>query len=251
MSSELPVFHALKTLPKSFVAGHPRQLVDLLSKGTATAIVKSSVKENGTFYELLLRCPILAPDVNLPVYICLDHLNMPLTVEEDKQVTFQAAREDLDITIHTAVDEDRLREWNECLELALSFWALKMEEVVRQLYPDRSPKQVDRYATSAVVEMKLWKNGGAKPFDVHAFLAQCRAKKGFPCMKLSYGWVGSKEDPRSRDHIWGLKFDFSNYAQYPVVPRSRKPVSTAERQEQLLKKRKEIESNEELDASLL
>ena len=65
MSSELPVFLPLKFTPRSVVVGHPKQLNELLSSGVATAIVKC--RKDSSFYECLLRCPMMAPDVNLPV----------------------------------------------------------------------------------------------------------------------------------------------------------------------------------------
>jgi hypothetical protein len=240
MAHVLPIFQAIKVTPKSIIAGHPRQIVELLANGVATAIVKSKSKDSGALFECLLRCPLLAPNVNLPVYFCLDNLNQPLTIGTDV-VTLTIPRYDSvnesAQAVQGAVDEERAREWNESLELALSYWAMKMEEAVLALYPDRKAKQVDAFASQGIIEMKVSKF--VKDFNLEEFLATCARRNGFPVFKLAYTWIGSKEDQRSKDHIWGMKFDFSNYGQFPVLPRTRKPaLSTAERQTELLKKRK-------------
>ena len=241
MAEALPIYQAIKVTPKSIIAGHPRQIVDLLANGVATAIVKCKSKDNGTLYECLLRCQLLAPNVNLPVYFCLDNLNQPLTVTGDTVTLPIHIAEGDTRSSRSIVDEVRATEWNESLELALSYWAVKMEEAVLSLYPDRKPKQVDSFASDGIIEMKISKF--IKDFNVNEFLESCARRSGFPVFKLAYTWLGSKEDVRSKDHIWGMKFDFSNYGQFPVVPRSRKPAVTAsERQEALLKKRK---TNEE------
>jgi hypothetical protein len=237
MADSLPIFQAIKVTPKSFIIGHPHQLVELLANGVATAIVKSKSKDSGALFECLLRCQLLAPNVNLPVYFCLDNQNQPLIVSGES-VTLPVNADDK--ALPGMIDAERGTEWNESLELALSYWAIKAEEAVLSLYPDRKPKQVDSYASSGIIEMKISKF--IKDFDVEEFLATTAKRNGFPVFKLAYVWIGSKEDQRSKDHIWGMKFDFSNYAQYPVVPRSRKPaLSASERQEQLLKKRKSSE----------
>jgi hypothetical protein len=244
MAESLPIFQAIKVTPKSFIVGHPKQLVELLASGVATAIVKSKSKDSGALFECLLRCQLLAPNVNLPVYFCLDNQNQPLTVAGD--VVTLAVSVDGN-TLAGSVDAERGIEWNENLELALSYWAIKMEEAVLSLYPDRKPKQVDSYASNGVIEMKVSKF--IKDFNVEEFLVTTAKRSGFPVFKIAYGWIGSKEDQRSKDHIWGIKFDFSNYAQFPVLPRTRKPVaSAAERQEQLLKKRKSLEETPTVEA---
>lgn len=242
MADTLPIFQAIKVTPKSIFAGHPRQIVELLANGVATAIVKSKSKDSGAFFECLLRCPLLAPNVNLPVYFCLDNLNQPLTVGSDI-VSLTIPREE-GSRVAGVVDEERAHEWNDSLELALSYWAIKMEEAVLALYPDRKAKQVDSFASQGVIEMKVSKF--VKDFNMEEFLATCARRNGFPVFKLAYTWIGSKEDQRSKDHIWGMKFDFSNYGQFPILPRSRKPAATtAERQSELLKKRK---VSDEVDA---
>lgn len=243
MSTELPIFQALKVTPKSFIVGHPRQLVELLSTNVATAIVRSKNKDNTAIFECLIRCPALAPDTNLPVYICLDSQNQPLVIDGDS-VKLEIARSDFvdGKPLKGVVDSARAREWNESFELAMTYWAAKMEEAVLALYPDRHPKQVDSFASEGIVDMKVSKF--VKDFIVADFLSATTRRNGFPVMKLAYTWIGSKEDPRSRDHIWGMKFDFSNYAQFPIAPRNRKPaVSATEKQELLLKKRK-VEAEE-------
>lgn len=239
MADALPIIQAIKVTPKSFIVGHPKQLVELLASGVATAIVKSKSKDSGALYECLLRCQLLAPNVNLPVYFCLDNQNQPLIVAGSRELVTLPVSVD-GASLPGVVDAERGLEWNENLELALSYWAIKMEEAVLSLYPDRKPKQVDSYASNGLIEMKVSKF--VKDFDVEEFLATTAKRNGFPVFKIAYGWIGSKEDQRSKDHIWGIKFDFSNYAQYPVLPRTRKPAaSAAERQEQLLKKRKSAE----------
>ena len=226
---ELPIVQAIKVTNKSFVAGHPSQIVDLLTSGVATAIVRSKPNSNSPFYECLLRCPLLAPNSNLPVYFCLDHLNQPIAIKE--KVAFLSIGETL---AAGTMDEERARAWNASMILALSFWEVKMEELVHSLYPNRTAKQVGSYADSATIEMKIWPS----LTNVEALLDSCARRGGFPSFKLSFTWVGSKEDPRSKDHIWGMKFDFSSYGTFPAVPRTRKPVSASEKQEILLRKRK-------------
>lgn len=243
MAACLPIFQAIKVTPKCIIAGHPKQIVELLANNVATAIVKSKSKDSTSIYECLLRCPLLAPNANLPVYFCLDNQNQPLTVSGDL-VSLTIPRDDgiSEAVLTGVVDEERAREWNESLELALSYWAIKMEEAVLSLYPERKAKQVDSFASGGLIEMKISKF--VKDFSIEDFLATCARRNGFPVFKLAYTWIGSKEDQRSKDHIWGMKFDFSNYAQFPVLPRTRKPaVSTAERQEELLKKRKVVEQS--------
>jgi hypothetical protein len=248
MSATLPIYQAIKVTPKSIIAGHPRQIVELLANGVATAIVKSKTKDNGSIFECLLRCQLLAPNANLPVYFCLDNLNQPLTVGDDSvQLTIPRFDVADGKPLKGVVDSERASEWNESLELALSYWAIKMEEAVLSLYPDRKPKQVDSFASEGIIEMKISKF--VKDFDVDEFLDTCARRSGFPVFKLAYTWIGSKEDQRSKDHIWGMKFDFSNYGQFPVLPRTRKAAPSAtERQAELLKKRKVSDEDSEAGA---
>jgi hypothetical protein len=74
-------------------------------------------------------------------------------------------------------DVERGLEWNENMELALSYWAIKMEEAVLSLYPDRKPKQVDSYASQGVLEMKVSKF--VKDFNIEEFLANTARRSGF------------------------------------------------------------------------
>lgn len=230
----LPIFQAIRVTSKSFVAGHPSQIVDLLSSGVATAVLRGKNNSNVAMYECLLRCPLLAPNVNLPVYFCLDHQNQHLIVDTGV-VCLQLPHENSNARDSASLlDEERGQAWSAALTLALSYWEVKMEEAVIALYPNRVPKQVDQYSSKGLIEMKVWGET-----DVPALLSICTRRGGFPCFKLAYTWIGSKEDPRSKEHVFGMKFDFSSYGQYPVTPRTRKPAATAsERQEQLLKKRK-------------
>lgn len=230
----LPIIQAIKVTNKSFVAGHPSQIVDLLTAGVATAVIKSKPNSTVPMYECLLRCPLLAPNANLPIYFCLDHLNQPLLLG-DQSVSLQLPSEDA-ADLAGIVDVERATFWSSSMVLALSFWEIKMEEAVLALYPNRTPKQVDAYTSGGLIQMKVWPSLA----DVNVLLDTCARRGGFPSFKLSYTWIGSKEDPRSKEHIWGMKFDFSSYGTFPVVPRTRKPVSAMERQEQLLKKRKAI-----------
>lgn len=241
MADKLPIYQAIKVTPKSIIVGHPRQVVELLASGVATAIVKSKAKDNGSFSECLLRCQLLAPNVNLPVYFCLDHINQPLTLTDDNVILSIPTEEAMeDAHAQQYVDSERAKEWNDSMQLAISYWAVKAEEAVLALYPDRKPKQIDPFATRGVIEMRL--NKQVKEFNAVEFLQMCERRSGFPVFKLSYIWIGSKEDQRSKDHIWGMKFDFSQYGQFPIMPRNRKPaVSAQERQEQLLKKRKTVD----------
>jgi hypothetical protein len=238
MATEFPVVLPLKFNPRSVVAGHPKQLNDLLCNGVATAIVKC--KKDSSFYECLLRCPTLAPDVNLPVYISLEHFNQPLSIDE-KGASLELVR---DGKVPRGVqDEARAKEWSEALDLALSFWQVKMEEAVLALYPDRNPKEVDRFSSAGILELPTNKNQNV---DVAKLLDQCNSRRGFPTMKLAYGYIGSKEDPRSREHIWGLKFELGQFGNLPTLPRQRvKGITAAEKQEQLIKKRKTDEVVEE------
>lgn len=248
MSSELPVFLPLKFTPRSVIAGHPKQLNDLLASGVASAIVKC--KKDSSFFECLLRCPTLAPDVNLPVYISMDVKNHPLTIAGDeKTATLELPREGK--SIRGILDEERDNEWVEAFELAMSYWAVKMEEAVKSLYPDRTPKQIDPYARSGSLELPVSRFQSS---SITAVIEEANKKGGFATMKLAYAYIGSKEDPRSRDHVWGMKFEFGQYGNFPPAPRNRKVLSAEEKQEQLLKKRKSssesktvAEAEEEVD----
>lgn len=233
-SNSLPIIPAIKVTNKCFVAGHPSQIVDLLTSGVATAIVRSKANSNNPMFELLLRCPLLAPNSNLPVYFCLDHLNQPLKLEAGIVVLQLPNAEDSDKVLRNSIDEERAQHWSDSMALAINFWEIKMEELVVSMYPNRVPKQVDQYASSSRIEMKVWNS----LTDVPALLALCTKRNGFPSFKLAYTWIGSKEDPRSKEHMWGMKFDFSSYGTFPPVPRVRRVLTAAEKHEQLLKKRK-------------
>jgi len=248
MSAELPVPAALKITPKAVYVGDPKQLVNLLASDVAVPIIEiTKTKGQVPLYKLKLRCKTLF-EGNLDVYFHLDWPNQTLqeTVSsseaKEPEVHVALARDSSAV----AVDVNRARRWGENLELALSYWSVKMEEAVTKLYPDRTPTQIDRFQREGVLELRI--NPFVKNFNLEQFLANCVSRHGSPCFRVLYGWISGKEDPRTTDQVWGYKFEFSPYAQFPPVPRSRKPVSASERQDQLLKKRKQNEEEEKTDA---
>lgn len=247
MASELPVPSALKVTPKAVYVGDPKQLVNLLASEVAVPIIEiTKTKGQIPLYKLKLRCKTLF-EGNLDVYFHLDWPNQGLKDSLDEtgapQVQVRLLKE---ASSKDAIDSARAIRWGENLELALSYWSVKMEEAVTKLYPDRTPTQIDRFEREGVLELRI--NPFVKNFDLQAFLSTCIARHGNPCFRVLYGWISGKEDARTTEQVWGYKFEFSPYAQFPPVPRSRKPVSASERQEQLLKKRKQNEDEEKTDA---
>ena len=252
MAQQLPIAPALKVTPKSVYIGDPRQLVDLLNSGVATPILEvTRTKGNMPLYKLKLRCKTLFQG-NLDIYFLADFPNQPIELE----ASLDAGKPDVIIKMSNeegatwaCVDQARASKYAFHLEAALNFWAILMEEEVRKVYPDKTPVQVDRYAREGVLVLKPNVFGG-KEFDLSEFLGICSARNGTPCFKVSYGWVASKEDLRSENHMWGFKFELSPYPQFPAAVRVRKPVSALEKKEDLTKKRKvvlEEEAKEELE----
>ena len=240
MSTELPIPPTLRVTPKSVYVGDPKQLVDLLVSQVATPILEvTRTKGNMPLYKLKLRCKTLFQG-NLDIYFLADFPNQPLLSEP----SLEADKPDAIIRMSneegaTWVCEDQARATRYAyhLDAAITFWSALMEEEVRKVYPDKTPVQVDRYAREGVVVLKPNSFGG-KAFLLDEFLSSCRARKGTPCFKVSYGWVASTEDLRSENHMWGFKFELSPYPAYPPTIRVRKPVSASEKKEEINKKRK-------------
>lgn len=253
MSNELPIPSAFKVTPKAVYVGEPAQLVSLLASGVATAVLEvTRTKGQIPLYKPKLRCKTLF-EGNVDVYF---HLDWPNQVLEPKQ---DAASGELSLEVALLgesradvagiTDKVRAQRFADNLQLALSYWATKMEDSVRSSYPDRTPVQIDRLQKEDVLELRI--NAFVKNFDLPQFLSSCVARKGIPCFRVVYGWISSKEDPRSTEQPWGFKMELSPYAQFPPVPRSRKQVSAVERQEQLLKKRKQSDEASEAVESVV
>jgi len=240
MAELLPIPPSLKVTPKSVYVGDPKQLVDLLASGVAAAIIEiTRTKGNMPLYKFKLRCKTLF-NGNLDVYFLLDYPNQKLVSDaapiDDKIADILLQMGDEGSTWECR-DQERATRYAENLSDALTFWSVLMEQEVVKVYPDKTPTQVDRYCRDHPISMKPNVFGG-KPFELAAFLAECDRRHGTPCFRVAYGWIASKEDPRSSEHLWGLKFELSPFPQYPVVSRARKAVSAAEKQEGIVKKRK-------------
>jgi len=244
MASELPLPQALKVAGKNVYVGHPKQLVDLLATNVATPIIEITRTKGGMpLYKLKLRCKTLF-EGNLDVCFLLDFPNQPLTAaplaEGDKfpEVLFQLPQHG---KVTQAQDKDRAEIYGTNLEAALNFWAGLMEEQVRAVYPDKHPAQVDKLAREGIISMKP-NVFGDQTFELESFIrTKCMEKKGIPCFRVAFGWIGSKEDPRSEDHPWGFKFELSPFVQTPPVARVRRPVSAADKKVELDKKRKALD----------
>jgi hypothetical protein len=252
MAEQLPIPPALKVAGGKVYVGHPKQIVDLLANGVATPILDISKTKGGmTLYKPKLRCGTLFSG-NLEMYFLLDYPNQALSLESSPaegkpaEVIYQLAKFDSRIN---AVDGPRALEYSESLDQALNFWAVLMEEEVKRVYPDKTASQIDRFAREGILSMKP-AVFGTQTFELGSFLKEkCDAKKGVPCFKVGFGWVGSKEDPRSTEHPWGFKFELSPFPQYAPVARIRtKAVSAAEKQEAIVKKRK-VEAESVVDSS--
>ena len=248
MSDELPLLPSLKISGGKVYVGNPQQLVDLLSSHMATPILDISRTKGGmALYKPVLRCKTLF-EGNLEIYFLLDYPNQPIVKDPNSEdVVFQLPREDSQLR-RIAIDADRARRYAVALDEALNFWAVLMEEEVKRVYPDKTPVQSDRMAREGVLSMKP-DVYGKEPFVLSAFLKEkCDAKKAIPCFKVAFGWIGSKEEPRSTEHIWGFKFSLSPFPQYLSSSRIRsgKPaLSAAEKQEVNAKKRKVEAASEE------
>jgi len=242
-SQLLPIPPALKVTPRAIYVGDPKQLVDLLVSKVATAILEiTRTKGNQPLYKLKLRCKTLFQG-NIEVFFLLDYPNQRLiescSAKGEPEVVCRMSRED-DIE---ARDKERALTYLSNLDLALSFWSMRMEEEVKKVFPDKTPVQVDKFHRQGLLEMRI--NSFVKDFSLDKFILTCDSKNATPCFHVSFGWITGTEDPRSSEHTWGYKFEMSPFPQFPPVSRSRKPAqSAAERQEALLKKRKVTEKEE-------
>ena len=246
-SELLPIVQAFKVTPKSVYVGDPKQLLDLLSSGVATAILDiSRTKANMPLYKFKLRCKTLF-NGNLDIYFLADYPNQGLLDDLSGEVLIHLATGE-NIPSLRVRDAQRAIDYAQNLENALTFWCALMEQEVERVYPDKTPIQTDRLSRENIISMKPNVFGG-KDFSLASFLADCDRKKGTPCFKVAYGWIASKEDPRSKDHLWGIKFELSPFPQYPPAVRVRKPVSAAEKQTEIIKKRKVEVSEEEVVAA--
>jgi hypothetical protein len=79
-------------------------------------------------------------------------------------------------------------------------------------------------------------------FKLSEFLAGCVHKNGTPGFKISFGWVGTSENRKTSDTLWGFKYELYPWPQYHSAPtRSRAPPkSAAERQASAIEKRKRL-----------
>lgn len=235
----LPVQPQLKITSKSVFAGNPRQIADLLLAGVAHAVVEiKKTKTNIPLYVMKLRCATLWVG-NLDVIFLMDWPNQRLVDDGTGLLVCdmkQAAQE----------DAERAEEYKASLDVALSYWNVRMEEVVHQLYPDRSAIQCDTFANDSVLQLKPPNAISGNEFKLGEFLASCLHKNGTPCFKISFGWVGTSENRKTLDTLWGFKYELYPWPQYHTVPtRARAaPKSAAERQATAIEKRKRL--NEEI-----
>ena len=249
---ELPIPPSFKVTPKSVYVGDPKQLVDLLTSEVATPILEiARTKGNMPLYKCKLRCKTLFAG-NVDVYFLLDYPNQAMKMEEspvesrpaDAVVRLISDRAAPCLEFQSVASRERAERYALNLEIALNFWAILMEDEVKRTFPDKKPVQVDQFARESVLALRTNPFSG-KAFDLTAFLGECNSKKGTPCFKVGYGWVASKEDPRSEEHLWGFKFDLSPYPQFPVSSRSRKPAESATSKQASLMKKRKVEETEE------
>lgn len=247
----LPIPPSFKVTPRAVYVGEPKQLVDLLVTGVATPILETTrTKANMPLHKLKLRCKTLFQG-NLDVYFLLDYPNQslvmdPVVVEgKPSEVLVHLSSEEKPVQCQDVARANRFAEY---FDEALNFWVVLMDAEVQKVYPDKKPLQVDRFANEQILSLKP-NVFGSKAFELSEFLALCNSKNGTPCIKVSYGWVSSKEDPRSDEHMWGFKFELSPYPQYPVYSRAKKPLSSVEKQEEIKKKRSRELADEESAAS--
>jgi hypothetical protein len=231
----LPVQPQLKITAKSVFAGNPRQIADLLVAGVAQAVVEiKKTKSNIPLYMMKLRCATLWTG-NLDVIFLLDWPNQKLMDDGSGLLVSdmkQAATE----------DQDRADEYKAALDVALSYWNVRMEEVVHQLFPDRTPIQCDSFANDSILQLKTPNPVAGQEFKLSEFLAGCVHKNGTPGFKISFGWVGTSENRKTTDTLWGFKYELYPWPQYHSAPaRSRAPArSAAERQATAIEKRKRL-----------
>lgn len=249
MAHELPLQPPLKITSSAVYVGEPKQLVDLLASEVAQPVIEIHRTKGGMpLFKCLLRCKTLFAG-NLPVFFLSDYPNIPLTLEtqadEKVEVVMRAFAPGTpaETEVSGFIDDERARDYFVHLEQAIAFWGEKMEDEVSKVYTDKTPKHVGKYATDGIISMKVSAFQG-KPFDAAAFLDKCRAQRSYPAFKISFGWINSSEDPRSKEHAWGFKFEMSIYAQQTEVRKPRAAaVSSGSSVEAAKKKRKaELES---------
>ena len=234
----LPIQPQLKITAKSVFAGNPRQISDLLQAGVAQAVVEiKKTKSNIPLYMMKLRCATLWTG-NLDVLFLMDWPNQKL-VDDGSGLLI------CDFKNAAQEDSDRAEDYKSALEVAISFWNVRMEEVVHQLYPDKTPIQCDTFANDSVLQLKAPTNThghAGSEFKLGEFLAGCVHKNGTPCFKISFGWVGTSENRKSTDTLWGFKYELYPWPQYHSPPaRTRAPTkSAAERQASAIDKRKRL-----------
>lgn len=215
----LPVLPPLKVSGNTVYVGHPQQLVDLLSSEVAQAVVEiHRTKGNMPLYKAKLRCKTLFQG-NLDVAFLVDFPNTPISthpLETDgtKEVAVFSIRDTAG-----AVDAARAAKFNQSFQDAIDFWSAKMEDEVTKVYTDKTPKQIGSFAKDGLVEGKVNVFQG-RAFDSSDFFAQCVSQKALPAFKISFGWIGSTEDDRSEEHVWGFKFEMSIFPQYTAPRKS-------------------------------
>jgi hypothetical protein len=165
----LPLQPQLKITAKSVFAGNPKQIADLLMAGVAQAVVEvKKTKSNIPLYAMKLRCSTLWVG-NLDVHFLLDWPNMKLMDDGSGLLV-------CDMKLVAQEDQERAEEFRHSLEVAMSYWNVRMEEVVHQLYPDKTPVQTDTFANDAVLQLKSPSAQGGVEFKLGEFLASCVQK---------------------------------------------------------------------------
>jgi hypothetical protein len=227
MANQLPILPSLKVSGSTVFVGDPKQLVDLLSTEVAQAVIEvHRTKGNMPLYKCKLRCKTLFQG-NLDVAILVDYPNIPVTVRVSD---LDAAKEEAVFSLvdtSSAVDAARALRFQASFQEAIGFWSAKMEDEVVKVYTDKIPKQIGSFAQSNIVEGKINVFQG-RAFDSSAFFANCLRNKALPAFKIAYGWIGSQEDARSEEHIWGFKFEMSIFPQY-TTPKKAPELSKKKR----------------------
>jgi hypothetical protein len=218
-SQTLPVLPSLKVSGNTVYVGDPKQLVDLLSSEVAQAVIEvHRTKGNMPLYKCKLRCKTLFQG-NLDVAILIDFPNVPISTQVS--AVNSANEEAVFSVVETAgaIDLSRALRFQENFKQAIDYWGSKMEDEVVKVYTDKTPKQIGDFPQHGKVVGKINVFQG-RPFDSSEFLHKCLAEKALPAFKISYGWIGSTEDNRSEEHIWGFKFEMSIFPQYTAPKKS-------------------------------
>ena len=224
MSATLPLTAPLKITSSAVYVGHPEQLVGLLSSGVAQAVIEIQKTKGGMpLYKALLRCKTLFAG-NLPVHMAIDFPNLALSLTDSadgkKEAHVSLSEEG------SFIDEERGRTYIEDLKTVLAFWEDKMEQEVVKIYTDKTPAQKG-LLTSDILALRISPFPG-KPFELESFLTDCHNKSAVPCFKIAFGWILSQEDPRSKEHAWGFKFDLLLYPMY-TEPKKRSDEGAAKK----------------------